>query len=211
MILSYHPVHLAAKAYHNIAQVPVIHIQTALPDHLSWIDLKGIPLLDVIIQHSRKQVISRRDRMEISCKMKIQILHGNNLRISASGSSSFDPEARAKGRLTKGDDRFLIKLRQRLPQANRRRRLTLSCRSRIDRSHKYQLPVRPVFDPFPHLIGKLRLILSIEFQFFLHDPYVRRHIPDVCHLCFLCNLNICFHWFPLPFLLSFHGYTCKHI
>ena len=30
--------------------------------------------------------------------------------------------------------------------------------------------------------------------------YGFRHLPDVRHLCLLCNLDICFHRIPHPFL-----------
>ena len=38
------------KSNHYISKHSVIHIQTAFPEDLSWINAKGISLLDVIIK-----------------------------------------------------------------------------------------------------------------------------------------------------------------
>ena len=49
MIFTHNTICLCAKAYHNIAEYTVVHIQTAFPEDLSGIDLKGIALLDMVV------------------------------------------------------------------------------------------------------------------------------------------------------------------
>ena len=153
MIFSYHTIHLIAKPDYNIAQIPVVHIQTTFPYHLSRINLQRIPLLNMIIKHSGKQIIRRSNRVKISCEMKVQIFHRHNLGVTASRRAALNPETRAKRRFPKRDDRPLTKLRQRLSQTYRRRRLSFSGRSRINRRYKHKLTIRSVLDPLPHIIG----------------------------------------------------------
>ena len=62
----------------------------------------------MIVQHCRQQIIGRSDRMEISGKMEIQIIHRHDLGISASCRSAFDAEARPQRRLAQCDQRLFI-------------------------------------------------------------------------------------------------------
>ena len=50
--------------------------------------------MKMIVNRCRKQIVGRGDRMEISGKMQIQILHGNDLGISAAGCSALYTKAR---------------------------------------------------------------------------------------------------------------------
>ena len=93
MIFPHHTIHLVAKTYHDIAQHTVVHIKTALPDHLSWIDAQLISLLDVIVQQRCQKIVGGGDGMKISGKMKIQILHGNYLSITAACGAALDSKA----------------------------------------------------------------------------------------------------------------------
>ena len=56
--------------------------------------------MNVIVKHGGKQIVGRTDGMKIAGKVQIDVLHGNDLRISAAGSSSFNAEDRAERRLT---------------------------------------------------------------------------------------------------------------
>ena len=96
MILPDRSVRLAAKADHDIPEHPVVHIQTALPHHLSGIDAQLVSLLNMIIKKCRTKVVGRGDGMKISRKMQVQILHGNHLGISAACGSALDAKARSK-------------------------------------------------------------------------------------------------------------------
>ena len=155
----------------------------------------------MIVQHSRQQIVRRSDRMEISGKMEIQVIHRYNLCISASGCSAFNTKARPERRLTQCDQRFFIHFRHRLSQTDSRCRLSLSCGCRIDSCDKDQFSVLVVFDLLPQIIRKFCFILSIEFQVILLDPYCCSDISDVLQFRFLCDFNICFHDASSSFLL----------
>ena len=196
MVFPDHSVHFIAKPYDDVAQYPVVHIQAALPHHLPGVDLQRVSLLDVVVQHSRQQVVCGGNGMEIPCEMQVQIFHRNHLRIAAAGRPSLNPEAGPKGRFTERDDGIFSQFGHGLPQADGCGGLALSGRGGIDGCHKNQLPVLIVLDLLPEPVGKLCLVLSVKLQVFRRDP---RSLCDLCnwlHHCFLCNLNICLHSYP---------------
>ena len=96
MILADRSVELAAKADRDIPKRPVIHIHAALPDDSRRIHAECISEMKMIVDRCRKQVVGRGDRMEIPGKMQIQVLHGNDLGISAAGCSALYTEARSE-------------------------------------------------------------------------------------------------------------------
>jgi hypothetical protein len=190
MILSGDTVHFSSEANGNISEHPVIHILTALPDNLFCIDAKGVPLMNVVIQHSRQQVIGGGDGMEISGKMKIQFIHRNHLGITAPGSSSLNAKTWTKRRLSQCDDRFLPQLIHRLAKTDGGRRLPFPCRGRIDGSHQNQLAVLSVLDLFPKIIRQLRLIFSIKVQILFLDIQFFCNLMNRLKFRFQSNLNI---------------------
>ena len=193
MILPHRAVRLSAQADHDIAKHSVVHIQTALPDHLSGIDPEFVPLLNMIIKKRRAEIVRRGDRMEVSGKMQVQILHGNHLGIAAAGRSSLNAEARPERRLSEGDDRLFPELSEGLSQPYAGGGLSLARRRGIDGRHQDQLPVRTVLDGRHEFLGKLRLVLSVKLQIVRADPELFRHPCNGLHDCFLRDLNICFH------------------
>ena len=86
-------VHLAAEPYHNIPEHSVVHVHAALPDNLPAVYPQLVPLLDMVVQKRRQQVVGGGDCVEIPCEVKVQLLHGHHLGISAPGGSPFDAEA----------------------------------------------------------------------------------------------------------------------
>ena len=52
--------------------------------------------LNVVVKHGRKQIVGRADRMKIARKMQIDVLHGNDLGVSAAGCTALDAEHRTK-------------------------------------------------------------------------------------------------------------------
>ena len=49
MILPHKTIRLCSKTYNHVAQNPIIHIQTALPENLPGINAQSIPLLDMVV------------------------------------------------------------------------------------------------------------------------------------------------------------------
>ena len=79
--------------------------------------------------------------MEVTSEVQVDILHRNDLCISAACCSALYAEYRSEGRLTKRYHNIFTKLLHTICQTYRRRRLSFSCRSRVDRRYENQLSV----------------------------------------------------------------------
>lgn len=69
----------------------------------------------MIIQQSGAKIIGRRNRVKVTRKMKIQILHRHKLRHPAACRSALNAKAGAKRRLSKRNDCLFTKFSKRLP------------------------------------------------------------------------------------------------
>ena len=148
--------------------------------------------MDVIIQHGGQQVVGCSDGMKVSGKMKIDIFHGNYLRVPAAGSAALQAEHRTERGLTKCHDGFLSQSAKRIRQADSSRCLSFSRRSRIDGGHEDQFSVRIILTVIQKLQIDLRFVSSVLFQIVLFYSGDFRDFADVFHLTRLCNLNIRF-------------------
>ncbi len=202
MVFPHETIHFVSQPYHDVAQDPVVHIHATLPDNLPAVNLKLISLLDMVIQQSGQKIVGRGNRMKISRKVKIQLLHGYHLCISAACCPALDAKTGSQRRLPQGNDCLFSKPAESLPQAYACRRLPFSCRSRIDRRHQNQLSVRFFLNLFQIFIGNLRLIPAVQFQGVFRNPQLFSHLGDGFHHSFLSNFQICLHGFS-PFLSVF--------
>ena len=123
-------VRFSAQSVHYKTELTVIHIHTALPGNLSRVDPERVPLLNMIVQHRRNQIIRRPDCVEIPCKVQIDILHRYNLRIAASGGAALDSEHRTERRFPKCYKDILSDFPKAVRKTDRCRRLSFSCRCR---------------------------------------------------------------------------------
>ena len=105
--------------------------------------------MDVIVDHSGKQIVGSTDSVEVSREVKVDILHGNDLGPAAAGSAALDAEHGTKRRLAQGDDHVLANFAHAVGQADRRSGFAFACRRGIDGGHKDKLA---------------RLVLFIEQQ-----------------------------------------------
>ena len=99
-VLTGHAVRLGSQAVHDAAELPVIHIHAPPPGYPVGVDIQGVSLMDVIVQHGRDQVISRADGMQIASEMQVDVLHGDHLCVAAAGSAALHAEYRSKGGLS---------------------------------------------------------------------------------------------------------------
>ncbi len=88
-IFPLHAVDLGSQSDVDTAQFPVIHIEAAFEGNVVRIDIQGISLINMVVDDSGDEVVARCDRVHIAREVKVDILHRNDLGISASGSSSF--------------------------------------------------------------------------------------------------------------------------
>ena len=88
-------VNRAAQTDDDVAQGAIVHIQDTLPDNAPRIDIEGIALMDVVVDHSGQKVVGLPDGVNITGEMEIDVLHGQYLRIAAAGCAALEAETRA--------------------------------------------------------------------------------------------------------------------
>ena len=97
----------ASKADHDLAQRAVVHVHDAAPGDAARVDAQFVAEVQVVVQHRRKQVVAGGNGVEVARKVQVDILHRNYLRISATGSTSFNTKNRAKRWFTQYNSCFL--------------------------------------------------------------------------------------------------------
>ena len=140
-ILSRHTIGLSAKSIYYKTKLTVVHIHASSPGDLSRVNVQLVALIDMVVDHCCKKVICCADRMEVTGEVQVDILHRNDLCISAACCSALYTEYRSEGRLTECYHNIFTKLLHTICQTYRCGRLSFSCRSRVDRRYENQLSV----------------------------------------------------------------------
>ena len=117
-VLSWHAVCNAAKSVNNVSELAIIHVYTALPHNTTWINIEAITLLDVVIQHGCAEVVCSANSVEVTGKVKVNVLHRNYLGISAARSATLDTKDRSQRRLSQGQHGRLSQAGQGIRQTN---------------------------------------------------------------------------------------------
>ena len=124
-----------------MAQLAVVHVDGTLPGDGLGIDAELVTLLDVVVKHGGEQVVGRPDGVEIAREVQVDVLHGNDLRVSAASRTTLDAEDGPEGGLAQRDDHVLANLAHAIGQAHRRGGLALARRRRRDGCHEDELAV----------------------------------------------------------------------
>ena len=143
----------------------------------------------MVVDHSCQQVVGRADRVEVTCEVQVDILHGNYLCITAAGCAALDTKDRSQGGLTKGYHDLFAQLLQSVRKADGCCGLAFAGRRGVHRCHEDQLSVVSlgVLEKF---VVDLGLVFAVLFQILVTDA---RFLCDLCdreHLTFLRNFNI---------------------
>ena len=201
-VLAGRSVDSSAKTVHYEAKLTVVHVHASLPCDLAGIDIELISLIDVVVDHSCQQVVCGADRVEVTCEVEIDVLHGNDLRVSAAGRAALDSENRSEGGLAQCYHNLLAELLKTISQTDGCCCLSFSCGRRVHRCNKDQFAVFPV-GILQKLIVDLSFIFAVLFQIFVTDACLCRDLGDRKHLTFLRNFDITLvsHSFLLNFVL----------
>ena len=203
-VLTGRSVDSSAQSVHYKAQLAVIHVHASLPCDLAGIDVQLISLVDVVVDHCCQQVVRGTDRVEITCEVKVDVLHGNDLSVSAACSAALDAENRSEGGLAQCYHNLLAELLKTIRQTDGCCCLSFSCRRRVHRCNKDKLAVFPV-GILQKLIVDLGLVFAVLFQVFVTDACLCRDLGDRKHLTFLRNFDITLvsHSFLLNLMLVY--------
>ena len=108
----------AAQTVDDISELAVVHIDTALPDDPTRVDIELIALLDVVVEHRSTQVVCSPDCMKVPGEMQVDVFHRHDLCIAATRGATFDTEDWAQGGLTQTQECVFAELTQRIFQTD---------------------------------------------------------------------------------------------
>ena len=104
-VRTHHAVNRFAHAVDDVAQLTVVHIDHATPQHAFRIDVQLIALIDMVVEHGGEQVIRRTDGVKVAGKVQVNVFHRQNLGIAAACRTTFNTKHRTQRRLAQGDNR----------------------------------------------------------------------------------------------------------
>ena len=78
----------APHADYHMTESTVIQVQYTLPSDTANINIQGIPLLDMIVNNRRQQIVGCGNSVEIAGEMKVNILHRHHLGITPACSTT---------------------------------------------------------------------------------------------------------------------------
>ena len=127
-----------AEAHHNVPQRAIIHVDGPRPADAALVEAQGVAVMDMAVEHGGEQVVRRGNGVEIPREMKVDLLHGDDLRVAASGCPALDAEDRPEGWLPQRDDDLLAQLAKGLSDADGAGGFTLTGWCRADTGHEHQ-------------------------------------------------------------------------
>ena len=159
----------AAERAGDVAQGTVVHVHHALPGDAAHVDVQFVAVVDVVVQHRGQQVVGQGDGGKVAGKVEIDVFHGYDLRVAATGSTALHAEDRAKRGLAQADDCLLADAVKRVSQADGRRGLAFAGRCGADGRDENQFSIRAVFQAVHIIERNLRLEVAIGFEVFVTD------------------------------------------
>ncbi len=153
-----------AEADHDVAQGAVVHVDHPFPDHVTDIDIQGVPRDEMIVDQGRQQVVRRTDGVEIAGEMQVDVLHRHDLGIAAAGRPALDTETRSERRFAQADQRRVTDPVQGITEADGGGGFTLASRGGRDRGDQDKLAGRVVPPPRDRLERDLGLVPPVGFD-----------------------------------------------
>ena len=146
---------------------------------------------DPRVDRRGEQVVRGGDRVDVARHVQVELLHRRALRVAAARRAALDPKRRPHRRLADARDDRLAEVRaERLRQPDRRRRLALAERRRVDPAHDDVVAVGPLAQPVVHREAELPLVQPVleelvalqPREFFLEELLDRRERHRLRHL-----------------------------
>ena len=168
----------ATEAGDDVPEVPVVHVHAAPPGDGERVEARCVPVMEMRVDQRREQVVRCRDRVEVSREVEVQVLHRDDLRITASSRASLHAEHRPERRFPQAQDGLAAEDTEALRERDRRRRLSLAGRSGRDRCDVDQLGVGPVSESIDHGQVDLRLVATVRLDLVVEQSELVGDVAD---------------------------------
>ena len=128
------------------------------------VDAQRIPLMQMVVQHRRKQVVGGGDGVKVAREMQVDLVHRHDLRIPAARRAALDAEHRPERRLAQRDDRLFADAGHRLSQPDGGGRFALAGRRGGDGGDEDELGVAVGGQTLERLACDFGLVFAVRLK-----------------------------------------------
>ena len=121
----------------------------------------------MVVYQCCKQVVCGANRVQIPCKVQVDVLHGDNLCIAATRRAAFYAEYRAQRRLTQAKHRLFAQRGKGICQPYAGGGFSLARRGGANRGNKNELAIRLPCHTCDKPVVDFRFIAAVRGIFFL--------------------------------------------
>ena len=171
-------VNAAAESDDDAAQGAVVHVDHPPPRHAPRVEPRSAAPVELIVDDRREQIMRRRDCVEVAGEMQVDPFHRHDLRVAAAGRAALAPEHRPQRRLAERDDGAPPDAVERVAQPDRRRRLALARRGRVDRGDEHELAGRARLQTVDEGLRQLGDVLAVRFERVHRNARARRDLGN---------------------------------
>ena len=191
-IFAGHAMGASAQAADDVAQLAVVHVDSALPSDAAGVDVQLVAIVDVGVDHRSQQIVCRSDCVEVTGEVQVDVLHGNDLGITAACSAALDAEDGAQGRLAQCHDDVLVQTGKGVCQTDGGSGLTLAGGSGIDRGYQDELSGLMILVA-KQVVVDLCLVIAVLFQIAFGNTRLLGDFLDRTRLASLCDFDVSQH------------------
>ena len=191
-VLARHALGLAANTVDDMAQLTVVHVDDALPGDALNIDTELVALLNMVVEHGGQQVVSGTDSVEVTGKVQVDVLHGDDLRPAAAGGTALDAKDGTERRLTQGHSTLDAATAQAIGQTDGRGGLTLARRRGVDGGHEDELGL-VISWLIKQRVVDLSLVEAVRNQVLYVDTGVLGHLGNGQRCDGTCDFDVSRH------------------
>ena len=150
--------------------------------------------MNVVVKKCGKKVVCSCNSVHVTREVKVNVLHGNNLSITAACSTALNTHNGTERGLTESYYGIFTKSAKSLSETYGSSCLAFACRSGVDGCCKNKFTVGIGGNSLNKLFGKLCFIFSVKLKLVKADAYLFSNLCNRFHFRTLCNLNISKHF-----------------
>ena len=180
----------AAERGNGRAQCPVVHVDRPAPADPARIDARFEPVIDVVVDHRREQIVGGADRVQVAGEMEVDVLHRHDLGVTAAGGAAFDAKARPHAGFAQAEHRLFADQIERVAEPDRRRRLAFAGRGRGDRGDEDQFGVRPIGKRADVIERDLRLVSAVGRHRFVRNAELFAATSPIGRIAAACAISM---------------------
>ena len=100
------------------AQWAIVHVDRAGPADSLGVETERVAVLEMIVEQCGEERMRARDRVKVAGEVQVDVLHRQDLGVTAARRAAFHPEHRAQTRLAHAENRVRANAPKRLGEAD---------------------------------------------------------------------------------------------